>query len=246
MRGGREGERERERETGREKGMKSESKVCVVYYLCRNGQLEHPHFMEVSLSSPDGLYLRDVLSRLTLLRGKDIAYMYSWSSKRSYKNGYVWHDLSEDDMLEPTNGNDYILKGSELHQSSSTSQSNALSSISVTAKRKKNQSWSSFENPHEQEKNNYRVIYKSESNRELGRKFDAATQTEDTTGRRRRSTNMKQVEEKTSVETISSNGLKYENGHIGYRSSDNGKMKASHVFKKLITCGSSFTISRHI
>lgn len=31
-------------------------KVPVVYYLSRNGQLEHPHFMEVPLSS-DGLYL---------------------------------------------------------------------------------------------------------------------------------------------------------------------------------------------
>lgn len=33
-------------------------RVPVVYYLSRNGQLEHPHFMEVPLSSPDGLYLR--------------------------------------------------------------------------------------------------------------------------------------------------------------------------------------------
>ena len=33
-------------------------KVPVIYYLCRNRQLEHPHFMEVPISSPDGLYLR--------------------------------------------------------------------------------------------------------------------------------------------------------------------------------------------
>lgn len=33
-------------------------KVPVIYYLCRNRQLEHPHFMEVPLSSPEGLYLR--------------------------------------------------------------------------------------------------------------------------------------------------------------------------------------------
>lgn len=33
-------------------------KVPVVYYLCRNRQLEHPHFIEVPLSSPEGLYLR--------------------------------------------------------------------------------------------------------------------------------------------------------------------------------------------
>lgn len=38
------------------------SKVPVVYYLSRNGQLEHPHFMEVPLSSRDGLYLRGMFN----------------------------------------------------------------------------------------------------------------------------------------------------------------------------------------
>lgn len=33
-------------------------KVPVVYYLCRNRHLEHPHFIEVPVSSSDGLYLR--------------------------------------------------------------------------------------------------------------------------------------------------------------------------------------------
>lgn len=33
-------------------------KAAVVYYLSRNGQLEHPHFIEVPLLSPQGLYLR--------------------------------------------------------------------------------------------------------------------------------------------------------------------------------------------
>jgi len=37
---------------------KSEQKVGVVYYLTRNGQFEHPHFMEVPLSSPQGLQLK--------------------------------------------------------------------------------------------------------------------------------------------------------------------------------------------
>jgi hypothetical protein len=40
------------------KSKAAEQKVPVVYYLSRNGQLEHPHFMEVPLSSPKGLYLR--------------------------------------------------------------------------------------------------------------------------------------------------------------------------------------------
>lgn len=37
---------------------KTPKKVSVVYYLSRNGQLEHPHFMEVPLTSPQGLYLK--------------------------------------------------------------------------------------------------------------------------------------------------------------------------------------------
>ncbi|KAK1265409.1 hypothetical protein QJS04_geneDACA011201 [Acorus gramineus] len=91
-----------------------EKKVPVVYYLSRNGNLEHPHFMEVSLSSSDGLYLKDVMNRLNFLRGKGMASTYAWSSKRSYKNGFVWHDLSEDDFIHPVQGHEYVLKGSEL------------------------------------------------------------------------------------------------------------------------------------
>ncbi|XP_042968606.1 protein SOSEKI 5-like [Carya illinoinensis] len=52
-------------------------KVPVIYYLSRNGQLEHPHFMEVPLiSSPKGLYLQDVMNRLNFLRGQDMAKLY--------------------------------------------------------------------------------------------------------------------------------------------------------------------------
>jgi len=56
----------------------------------------------------------DVINRLNVLRGKGMASMYSWSCKRSYKNGFVWRDLSEDDLVLPAQGNEYILKGSEL------------------------------------------------------------------------------------------------------------------------------------
>lgn len=42
------------------KHQQQKAKVPVVYYLCRNSQLEHPHFMEVPLTSPDGLYLRGI------------------------------------------------------------------------------------------------------------------------------------------------------------------------------------------
>ncbi|KAJ4769566.1 UPSTREAM OF FLC protein (DUF966) [Rhynchospora pubera] len=89
--------------------------VPVVYYLSRNRHLEHPHFIEVPLSSSsDAFFLRDFVERLNQVRGKGMAAMYSWSCKRGYKNGFVWHDLSEDDLILPANGNEYVLKGSEL------------------------------------------------------------------------------------------------------------------------------------
>lgn len=48
--------------------LKTQRKVPVVYYLSRNGQLEQPHFMEVTLSSPEGLYLRGNVKFLLLSR----------------------------------------------------------------------------------------------------------------------------------------------------------------------------------
>nr|GEY94014.1 hypothetical protein [Tanacetum cinerariifolium] len=121
----------------------TQRRVAVVYYLTRNGQLEHPHFVEVTLSSSDGLYLRDVIDRLNALRGLGMAASYSWSSKRSYKNGFVWHDLSENDFIYPAHGQEYILKGSELFDnptSSLTSDSNEpITPIS------KNKSWTTID-----------------------------------------------------------------------------------------------------
>ncbi|KAF9665489.1 hypothetical protein SADUNF_Sadunf16G0128000 [Salix dunnii] len=169
-------------------------KVPVVYYLSRNGQLEHPHFMEVPLSSNDGgLYLRDVINRLDLLRGKGMAGLYSWSSKRSYKNGFVWHDLADDDFIHPAHGHEYVLKGSELPdhfnkqlfletipQETRQSSSNSQGSDFPLVARRRNQSWSSID------LNEYKV-YKAESPSESSRKLaaDASTQTDDSRRRRR-------------------------------------------------------------
>ncbi|KAK6923737.1 Protein SOSEKI [Dillenia turbinata] len=91
-------------------------KVQLVYYLYRNGQLEHPHYMELTHVSNQPLRLKDFIDRLTILRGKGMPSLYSWSCKRSYKNGYVWNDLSVNDMIYPSesDGAEYVLKGSEL------------------------------------------------------------------------------------------------------------------------------------
>ncbi|KAL1569615.1 protein SOSEKI 2-like [Salvia divinorum] len=89
-------------------------KVQIVYYLSRNGHLEHPHYMEVTHLVHQQLRLKDVIDRLTVLRGKAMASLYSWSCKRIYKNGYVWNDLAQNDVIYPSEGAEYVLKGSEL------------------------------------------------------------------------------------------------------------------------------------
>ncbi|KAB2073741.1 hypothetical protein ES319_A07G105000v1 [Gossypium barbadense] len=183
----------------------SEKKVSVVYYLSRNGQLEHPHFMEVPLSSHHGLYLKDVINRLNLLRGKGMASLYSWSCKRSYKNGFVWHDLAENDFIYPSHGQEYVLKGSEVLDHPINTQSLEVKSSSFrltkplesqksenghdfpSIRRRRNQSWTSID------LNEYRV-YKAESSSDSARRLaaDASTQTDDK--RRRRKAMVKQTE----------------------------------------------------
>ncbi|CAI9092468.1 OLC1v1027708C1 [Oldenlandia corymbosa var. corymbosa] len=182
--------------------------VPVVYYLSRNGQLDHPHFIQVPLSgSHGGLFLKDVVNKLNSIRGNGMAYMYSWSSKRSYKNGYVWQDLTEGDLIHPTNDHDYILKGSEILKGSRLlPQTTTIEAYDYSSNhhrssksRKKNQSWSTFEIPtNPSSKNNSiyecRLVRKSESSRELGggrASADMATQTEAAVDMRRRSKSMR-------------------------------------------------------
>ncbi|KHG11212.1 Nipped-B-like protein [Gossypium arboreum] len=194
----------------------TERKVSVVYYLSRSGQLEQPHFMEVPLSSNDGLYLKDVINRLNLLRGKGMASLYSWSSKRSYKNGFVWHDLAENDFIYPSHGQEYILKGSEILDHTINSQALDITSSSFrlpkpaesqksenehdfpSIRRRRNQSWSSID-LHE-----YKV-YKSESRPEsIGRiAADASTQTDDKRRRRKALVKEPEIEELESTESQS-------------------------------------------
>ncbi|XP_020209455.1 protein UPSTREAM OF FLC isoform X3 [Cajanus cajan] len=108
-------------------------KVPVIYYLSRNGQLEHPHLMEVSISSPQGvLCLKDVIDRLSFLRGQGMANMYSWSTKRNYKNGFVWQDLSENDFIYPSSGYEYVLKGTQTMEASASLSFRSCETISTS------------------------------------------------------------------------------------------------------------------
>ncbi|KAJ0623247.1 hypothetical protein HanIR_Chr01g0029711 [Helianthus annuus] len=100
-------------------------KVHVVYFLCHNGRIEEPHLFRVHHHSRNGVHLRDVKRWLLELRGKDMPESFAWSYKR-YKEGYVWQDLLNDDLITPICDNEYVLKGSEI---SSTTLNNGTSSF---------------------------------------------------------------------------------------------------------------------
>ncbi|XP_023638579.1 protein UPSTREAM OF FLC isoform X2 [Capsella rubella] len=218
-------------------------RVSVVYYLSRNGQFDHPHFIEVPLSSQNGLYLKDVINRLNELRGKGMACLYSWSSKRTYKNGFVWHDLSEEDFIFPVHGKEYVLKGSQILDLDD--KSGKESNISAVVTHRRNQSWSS---------NDQYKVYKSSaesSSRKLA--TDASTQTDN--HRRRKHIAKEEVEEvneitelsreeitspppsDSSPETLES--LMKADGRLMMRQEDRTveKIRPSAVLMQLISCG---------
>ena len=94
--------------------------------------------------------------------------------------------MSENDFIYPTQGQDYILKGSEIvdHatvRASETQKSEEEADFPAVVTRRRNQSWSSID------LNEYRV-YKSESFGDSAGKIaaDASTQTNDDKRRRRR------------------------------------------------------------
>ncbi|KAJ4972109.1 hypothetical protein NE237_005208 [Protea cynaroides] len=89
-------------------------RIHVIYFLSRMGRIEHPHLIRVHHLSRNGVYLRDVKRWLSDLRGKDMPDSYAWSYKRSYREGYVWQDLVDDDLITPISDNEYVLKGSEI------------------------------------------------------------------------------------------------------------------------------------
>ncbi|XP_076911178.1 protein SOSEKI 1-like [Bidens hawaiensis] len=90
-------------------------KVHIIYYLCRNGRVEHPHLIRIHHHSRSGVHLRDVKRWLVELRGKDMPESFAWSFKRRYKKKYVWQDLLNDDLITPICDNEYVLKGSEIY-----------------------------------------------------------------------------------------------------------------------------------
>jgi len=52
----------------------TELRVPVIYYLSRNGQLEHPHLMEVPISSPRGVLCLKGKCFSTVMENRDASY----------------------------------------------------------------------------------------------------------------------------------------------------------------------------
>ncbi|XWS28882.1 hypothetical protein CRYUN_Cryun25bG0109900 [Craigia yunnanensis] len=169
--------------TNNNKSFNTERNVAVVYYLSRN----------------------DVINRLNLLRGKGMATLYSWSSK-SYKNGFVWHDLAENDFIYSSHGQDYVLKGSEILDQSINPQSLEITSSSFRLTKppesQKSENEHDFPSIRRRRNQSWKAESSSESTRGLA--ADASTQTDDK--RRRR----KPVVKETEIEELQSQNQELE------------------------------------
>ncbi|KAF2319325.1 hypothetical protein GH714_014824 [Hevea brasiliensis] len=86
-------------------------RLHIIYFLSHMGRVEHPHLIRVHHLNRNGVHLRAMDDDL---RGKDMPEAFAWSYKRRYKNGYVWQDLLDDDLITPISDNEYVLKGSEI------------------------------------------------------------------------------------------------------------------------------------
>ncbi|KAI4333223.1 hypothetical protein L6164_018059 [Bauhinia variegata] len=89
-------------------------RLHIIYFLSRMGRIEQPHLIRLHHQARTGVYLRDVKRWLGELRGTDMPDAFAWSYKRKYKNGYVWQDLLDDDLITPISDNEYVLKGSQI------------------------------------------------------------------------------------------------------------------------------------
>ncbi|KAJ8899190.1 hypothetical protein K2173_012366 [Erythroxylum novogranatense] len=89
-------------------------RLHIIYFLSHMGSVEHPHLIRIHHLNRNGVFLRDVKRWLADLRGKHMPEAFAWSYKRRYKNGYVWQDLLDDDLITPIADNEYILKGSQI------------------------------------------------------------------------------------------------------------------------------------
>lgn len=104
---------------------------------------------------------------------------------RSYKNGFVWQDLSENDSIYPSSGHEYVLKGTQLIEPSLSFRSyETMSTPSSKSSTETNNSCSTdiADSPATTMKGSRRDyrLYKAKTCREFaGKAANASTQTEE-------------------------------------------------------------------
>ncbi|KAE8733766.1 putative nuclease HARBI1-like isoform X1 [Hibiscus syriacus] len=196
-----------------------------------------------------------------------MANQYSWSSKRSYKNGFVWHDLAENDFIYPSHGQEYVLKGTEILDHSISPQSLDVMSPEKSDKDHDFQSIGRRRDPPRSSTDlcEYKVYTAESSSDSSGRlAADALTQTDD---KRRR----KPVVKEPKIEKLQSPSQEFElsredispppldsssetletlmkadarrilsnaDGNKEDNLNRSGRMRASAVLMQLISCGS--------
>lgn len=148
---------------------------------------------------------------------------------RRYKKGFVWQDLSENDLIHPCSGHDeYVLKGTQLTEISSSSFPSYETTSLPSSKASSETNNSSTDSPASTiNKMKKQQPWKSATS-------DASTQTEEG-----------DVEESTKEGALLFSGSLsgYEAADIRDRRAENehpsGGMKASTVLMQFIKCGSS-------
>lgn len=186
-----------------------------------------------------------------------------WQYCRSYRNGFVWHDLADDDYIYPVAGREYVLKGTErLHPIQlpllDAAAASSCSSGSQETATSSPPGWENGTGEARQKKGagintselcEYRV-YKAED--PAAAAADAATQTEDgyrsSRGRhaQRAAAAAAQEElsrEETSPPTASTSPETLEalikaDGRVMAAVTGGGRTRASSVLMQLISCGS--------
>ncbi|KAL5554789.1 hypothetical protein UlMin_042190 [Ulmus minor] len=183
-------------------------------------ELHHTKSTFLSNQRPisSSLYPYFLFSLLLILQGQK-AYRLSVQTEnkilfcRSYKNGFVWQDLTENDFIYPCRGHEYILKGSQLLDTSLSFRSfETVSSFS----------------------SNSSSIFSRETNSSqttgdlVGKAMDASKQTDEKARLRR------------TREDCEGNGgsTEVDGDRMVENARDFGRIKASTILRQLIKCGS--------
>lgn len=176
---------------------------------------------------------------------------------RSLKNGFVWQDLSENDFIYPCHGNEYILKGTQVIERSSSFRSNETAATTWSALKSSFETSSSSDESTSpsiirRKKNSWSLVHQSDEYKmnKVLKGIDAATQTNDDTSQGRLSRkeaeelSTKEVEDCTDNDFIQlirgedmEEDVRVQTPRKTFRTPSR-RIKAPLALRQLIACGS--------